>query len=112
MHNATDRVPETLDGDYVSSLDEFQRTHGAAAAMSRARGFMADYLGLIRRPPPDVVRAGLAVSELYAKGAVPPQAVTDARVACWRFLEERAATTDFVDPTHCIVRAAICLLHM
>lgn len=72
---------------------------------------MIAYLSLIRAPLPDVAARGLAVARQFQDGAVGPDQLVEARVSCWKYLDERKATTDFKTPEHCAIRAVIFLLY-
>ena|SRR5579871_6767856 len=96
--------------DEMTLLDEFTQKHGTVASMQHARAFMLDYLRLFQQPVPDVVIDAMVVAERYARAELTDQALVDARSACWAFLRQRFASIDFTDPTHNVVRAALCLL--
>ncbi len=98
----------TIDLDRV---DEFEQRFGTVAAFRHAHEFMVDCFGKVRRTLPAVADHGLAIARKFQKGEVGRDQLVQARVACWKYLGERSASTDVTTPEYCAIRAAICFLY-
>jgi hypothetical protein len=95
----------------LDTVDEFEEKFGQAAAYDRARNFMIDYLFKIQKPLPDIAVQALAIARQVQNSQAAIDQLMQARVHCWKYLDERSASTDLATPEYCAIRAVICVLY-
>ena len=97
--------------DMDDLIDRLQAQIGLDAAFFKVCQFMLAYLSLIKAPLPPIADAGILTAEKFSHGNVSAVELENARIACWKFLEDKGASTDVSVPENCAVRAVICCLH-
>jgi len=94
LDELTERMIVAISGDYESSVR-----------------LMIECLQLISSPMPDPGSSGIALAKRYwLDQSVTSSDLEEARVDCWKYLDERSASTNTDEPEYCALRAVICVL--
>lgn len=73
--------------------------------------FMVDCLKLIQDDCPDVANNAISTAEKFCNGDSSSDELTNARVACWDFLNKKKKNQGSRKKEDCQIRAVICALH-
>jgi hypothetical protein len=91
----------------LTIVDEYERRHGAKETFQRAGDFMLTFLTNMTTRFPPVAARGLSTAAASRKGVAPASQTEEALKDCWKYIDDRKASSDFRTPEHCIVRATI-----
>ncbi|WCM94289.1 hypothetical protein M5C99_06055 [Acidovorax sp. NCPPB 2350] len=73
--------------------------------------FMVDCLGLIKTDASDADRLGMQVARDFCLGIANNKDIKEARIACWKHIDQNGGSQNISDPKTCTTRAILCALY-